>query len=65
MIEKQKLEESLNQLEASLQEKIDDADSKARMNQASDSYRADMKGFSRGLYHGMHEILDTLRGRFL
>ncbi len=64
MIDQQEFMDFLNELKVSLQQKIDDADARSGDYGASESYRADMKGFSRGLCHAMNEILGALRERF-
>ena len=65
MIDHQELKDFMEQMEASLQKKIDDADNKAGEYRATENYRADMQGFSRGLYHAKNEILGALRKHFL
>ena len=65
MIDETQLKNFLDQLEITMQEKVVEADDKADASTASESYRADMHGFSRGLYQGKNLILGALRERFL
>ncbi len=65
MITQEELKDTLDELRIILRALISDADLKARDLSASEFYRSDMKGYSRGINEIGNKVIDILEERLL
>ena len=64
MIDIKTLIEALGELRKEISDKIYNADSNSKETRASDFYRSDQQGYSRGLYIATNHIIDKLYEKF-
>jgi len=65
MITQEELKDTLDELRSIVRALVSDADSRARDTSASEFYRSDMKGFSRGINEAGNKVIDILEERLL
>ncbi len=65
MITQEELKDTLDELRTILRALVSDADLKARDLSASEFYRSDMKGYSRGINEIGNKVIDIFEERLL